>query len=412
VVLVASGMVLMLLFQSLFWPDRGLFWRAIGPTRAKVQPASEKKAAWGEIDYTSIALDRPEEYFAQDITNKVRTAWVFRDHSEQQLSSLFSSLGLSGTTLSQLTNRVNWELLPRAIRVWPPPQAVAEMEADARKALYKLLAQNPENALQTSPFRFRADGFDDWFANCGLSKQKIDLVRNMAYVDGASLCFADAPTFAQLSTPEETMALIKCLWRVSTFVMKVRIHPETDVDAVVKYWGAFGAGKAYKPLIESMSRVQAGSSINVSYFLPAFARLRLYTYPDPRDTNILRQDCFWTAMNFFNAAPDNGFFDSAYTKKILATDYNRLSDSSRQFGDLLLLLGHDNQALHMCVYLADGVVFTKNGANTQQPWVLMRMSEMLGEYEKQRPFEIVVYRRKTPPKLSSAVHFSSAINTL
>jgi hypothetical protein len=231
-------------------------------------------------------------------------------------------------------------------------------------------------------------------------------------LDGPSLCFADAPVFAQLSTPEETKALVKCLWRVSTFVMKIRVDPATDVNALMKYWGRFGAGKAYKPLIESISRVQAGSAINVSYFLPPFARLRLYTYPHPRDTNILRQDCFWTAMNFFNSTPDNGFFHSDYTQKVLAMDYTRLRDASRQFGDLLLLLGKDNQALHMCVYLADDVVFTKNGANTQQPWVLMRISEMLGEYEKDKPFEIIAYRRKAPPALSSAVQSSSAMYPL
>jgi hypothetical protein len=117
-------------------------------------------------------------------------------------------------------------------------------------------------------------------------------------------------------------------------------------------------------------------------------------------------------MNFFNGAADNGFFDPAYTKKILADEYAKLKDGPSQFGDLLLLLGRDNQALHMCVYVADEVVFTKNGASTRQPWVLMRVSEMLGEYEKDKPFELVKYRRKTPPRLSSTVHFSSATPSL
>ena len=157
-----------------------------------------------------------------------------------------------------------------------------------------------------------------------------------------------------------------------------------------------------------MSRVQDGAAINISYFLPPFARLRLYTYPDPRERDSVRQDCFWTAMNFFNSAPDNGFFDSAYTKQVLAKDYARAPGRARQFGDLLLLLGHDNQALHMCVYLADDVVFTKNGANTQQPWVLMRISEMLAEYEKDKPFELVAYRRHASSPLSPAASAARA----
>lgn len=414
VVLVAAGMVLMLLLQSLFWPGRGLVWRKQSPATAtlasRIPPG--QAPSWGDIHYTPIALDRPEEYFKADLTGAVQTAWVFRNHTEQQLHGLFSTLALPAATLAQLTNRAHWEFLPRAIRVSPPPQAIVSLPPEARKQLYHLLAQNPENVLQATPFRFRADGFADWFAECGLPPEKIDLVRQLTYLDGASLCFADAPAFAQLATAAETKALLKCLWRVSTFVMKLRVTPSTDVESMLAYWGATGAGKTYKPLIDSMSRVPAGSEINVSYFLPPFARLRLYTYPDPRDPNVRRQDCFWTAMNFFNSTPDNGFFDPAYTQRALKAEYIQPRDDVQKFGDLLLLLGHDNQALHMCVYVADDVVFTKNGANPQQPWVLMRISEMLGEYEKAKPFEIVRYRRVAPPQLNTTGRLSAGPHSL
>jgi len=115
----------------------------------------------------------------------------------------------------------------------------------------------------------------------------------------------------------------------------------------------------------------------------------------------MRQDCFWSAMNFFSDEPDNRFFDSDHTQTILRTDYDKVREGEKQFGDILLLLGPANKALHMCVYVADDVVFTKNGANTIQPWVLMKMSEMLGTYEPERPFEVIVYRRKTGPPVTS-----------
>ena len=233
-------------------------------------------------------------------------------------------------------------------------------------------------------------------------------MRKLTYPQAGNLCFADAATFAELATPDETKCLVKSLWRVSTFMMKLRVDPGTDVEALMKYWGTMGTGRAYQPLLESMSRVPEGTAINLSYFLPPFARLRLYTYPNPRDTNIVQPDCFWSAMNFFNTTPDNRFFDPEHIQKVLRSDYARLSGGgeANRFGDVLLLLGKDNRALHMCVYLADGVVFTKNGANTQQPWVLMKLSEMLGDYETEKPFDIITYRRKTPP-LTSSLGFPS-----
>jgi hypothetical protein len=408
VVLIASGMVLMFLLESLFWPGRGLFWRS-----AMNVPAANtaNTPPWGQIEYVPIALDRPEDYFTNDLKEAAGTVWVFRNHTEQQLSALFASLNLEANAQSYLTNRAHWEMLPRAIRLSPPPEVVISLSAETRRQLYELLAHNPENWAQAMPFRFRASGFDDWFANCGLPKPKIDLVRKLTYTEHGNLCFADAAAFSQLSTAEETQCLVKSLWRVSTFVMKVRVDPKTDVEELMKYWGTFSSGRAYKPLVESMSRVPEGSALNVSYFLPPFARLRLYTYPDPGDTNIIRQDCFWSSMNFFNVAPDNGFFNPEYTRRVLKADYGRIADGSRRFGDLLLLLGTNELALHMCVYLADDVVFTKNGANIQQPWVLMRLPEMLSHYEAERPYQIVVYRRKTPAP-NSALQVSSFASAL
>lgn len=399
-------MVLMFLLESLFWPGRGLAWKASPKRGSSSAAVATNVPPWGQIEYVPIALDRPEDYFTNEFETTVKPAWIFRNHTEQQVNALLASLNLSAGALAHLTNRAHWEVLPRAIVISPPPEAVTSLSADTRRQLYDLLAHNPANWAQATPFRFRADGLDDWFADCGLSKSKIELVRKLTYVDQGNLCFADAATFAQLSTPDETKCLIKGLWRVSTFVMKLRVDPRTDVDQIMKYWDKFGSARAYKPLVESVSRVPEGSSINISYFLPPFARLRLYTYPDPRDPHIAQQDCFWSAMNFFNSTPDDGFFNSDHTRQVLKSDYVHVADDSRQFGDLLLLLGQHEKALHLCVYLADGVVFTKNGANTQQPWVLMKLQEMLGQYETEKPYQIVVYRRRTPVP-GAALQFSA-----
>ena len=408
-------MILMFLIESLFWPGRGLAWRK-NPATGKNVPATVSSGTntppWGRLEYTPIALERPEEYFTNDFAQKMPTVWVFRNHTAPQLTALFTGLDVSDAARAYLVNPDHWQLLPRAIRVVPPSEVVLSLSSETRRRLYEVLGRSPDNPFHANPFRFRKDGFDEWFAECGLNEEKVALVRKLTYTQQDNLCFADASTFSQISTPEETKCLIKTLWRVSTFMIKVRVDEQTDVEQLLSYWGRLGSARAYKPLLESMSRVEGGSAANISFFLPPFARLRLYTYPNPRDSNIAHQDCFWSAMNFFNTEPDNGFFNPDYTQKILRTEYARVRDGSQQYGDVLLLLGRDNQALHMCVYVADNVVFTKNGMNTQQPWVLMKLPEMLGVYELEKPFEITVYRRTKPAPISSTHEFSSAARTL
>jgi hypothetical protein len=115
---------------------------------------------------------------------------------------------------------------------------------------------------------------------------------------------------------------------------------------LLSYWGRFGGTRAYKPLMESLTRVPEGTTINVSTVLSALSRARGSTrIRNLREPNVMRQDCFWSAMNFFNDEPDNRFFDSEYTQKILRSDYDKLRDGEKQFGDILLLLGPANKGL-------------------------------------------------------------------
>jgi hypothetical protein len=398
-VFVLAGMLFMFLLDAVFWPGRGWLWRqgaASGASPASAADAKTQEAPpWGRLEYVRIALERPEEFFTNSV-HRLPTRWVFRNHTEQQFTAFLASIDLPPVARKWLGDRAHWQIEPRAIVVMPPPEIVLSLGREPRAKLYDLLAQNPENVLHRTPFRFRAGGFEDWFADCGLPAEKIDFVRQLTYEQQGTLCFADAPAFSQVATVEETKCLVRALWRVSTVVIKLRLDPKTDVDALLKYWDAIGTASAYRPLIESMSRVEEGATLDIIRFLPPFARLRLYTYPDPRNANVAREDCFWSAMNFFNSAPDERFFNPDHIRAALNNDYTKPVDGSKRFGDVLLLLGAGGQALHMCVYIADDIVFTKNGANPQQPWVLMQLREVLGEYDREKPFTVVTYRRKTP----------------
>jgi hypothetical protein len=138
-----------------------------------------------------------------------------------------------------------------------------------------------------------------------------------------------------------------------------------------------------------------GGSLSVSYLLPTFARVRLYTYPYTwNDPSASRQDCFFTSMNFFNMDPDTNFFDRAYTARVLESDYERVGQAPT-FGDVVALCGASGEMFHSCVYIADDFVFTKNGVDPEQPWVLMKMADMLMlYYPTDRSGHISFFRRK------------------
>ncbi len=310
----------------------------------------------------------------------------------QQVAQLIESCELTPSQKAALLDTNRNESAPNGWIIRPPPEIVRQLSPAARIRLYDVLAQSPENAGQAFPFFYRKDGFDEWFSGCELPPERVALVRKLAYPKGNLLLFADVQLFELLSSSNETRCLIKTLCRVPTLLMKLHVTPQTDIDALLNYWGGCCNGKAMKPFLKSIARVPGGAEMNISDFLPSVPRLRLYRYPDPGSS--VREDCFWSSFNFFNDEPDNRFLDPAFADQKLQRDFDEVRGEKR-FGDIMLLLGPRQEAIHMCVYVAEDIVFTKNGGHIYQPWVLMRTNEMMVQYGADQPRSWRVFRKKS-----------------
>ena len=105
----------------------------------------------------------------------------------------------------------------------------------------------------------------------------------------------------------------------------------------------------------------------------------------------MREDCFWSSFNFFSDEPDDRFINPEYADRILQSDFTEVHGEKR-FGDVMLLESAE-KAVHMCVYMADDIVYTKNGGHIYQPWVLMRIADMMVQYQSDQPRRWRVFRK-------------------
>jgi len=225
-------------------------------------------------------------------------------------------------------------------------------------------------------------------------------LKKLLYQNGSSLLlFADKDSaLRQLPNDSEKRLFIKTISRKSTLLARLKIDADSDIDALSGYWDVGGRHKDILPLMRSLQRVEGGLNMSIIYLLPHFMREHLYTYPFPSsDPQAPKQDCFWSAFNTFTSQPDDRFSDLQYTHQVLMTDYYNIAQPS-QLGDLVFLSGSDSQALHAAVYVADDVVFTKNGFHCTQPWILMHLKDMVETYAARVPpgkqLNVVYYRRK------------------
>ncbi|HEY2952359.1 MAG TPA: hypothetical protein VGK40_07245 [Verrucomicrobiae bacterium] len=349
---------------------------------------------WGDFEYEELPLHGPNDLLPDTSRPLVGPRWYFSDGTREQITALLNSLDYSARDTAALLDPARWEPSGKGLYLSPPPELVLKMSPATRARLYRVLANYPENSAQRNPFRFRLDGFNEWFADSGLGSEPIEMLRGLVYTNGGTLCFCDGSIAQRLFSTSDFKRLVKTLYGENTFLMRLKVTPNSDIDTILKYWARGRQATTMQPLLEALAKVPGGGSVTIAYLLPPFARLRLYTYPNPAtDPAATRENCFWTAMNFFNENPDPQFLNLENTRRVLEMDYLQ-TEKLPVYGDLIVLVDATGTPIHMCVYLADDVVFTKNGVDYMQPWVLMRIRDMKQFYVARTPVRMLVYRSK------------------
>jgi hypothetical protein len=248
-------MILMFLLQFVL-PDRFRWIKAApdAPETTESNPHSAGKPPWGEMQALPITLARPDNYFTNLTPPSKATTWFLPAASWTALVQLVESMGLDGKTRSFLLSNANWEKKPDGFQCFPPSEVILALTPTLRARLYNQLGQAEQNTAQRNPFRLRQEGMADWFNESGLAEEKISLVKKLLYTNEETVCFADLSLFAQLSLPAETLLLMKSISRVPTYMLKLHVDPEANIDSLLKHWARFGNVRDMKILVRSLSR--------------------------------------------------------------------------------------------------------------------------------------------------------------
>jgi hypothetical protein len=187
--------------------------------------------------------------------------------------------------------------------------------------------------------------------------------------------------------------------RNATFMLRLRIDENSDLGSIERYWRYPERPNDLGPVLRSISRVPGGYTLDVAHLLPSMPRKRLFTYPvASHDPLAGKRDCYWTSLNFVNEPTDDELVDPPKAFAVLKRDFERV-DEANAYGDIIVLYSAMSRLpIHAAPYLADGVVFTKNGRSLRQPWMLMKQADLLSYYTSTLPeedrVEMRVFRRK------------------
>ncbi|MCC6414898.1 MAG: hypothetical protein IT582_03190 [Opitutaceae bacterium] len=347
---------------------------------------------WGDLEYVTILTEPPEQQIGARFPNVDHVNWVLVDYTTAQLDALWQSAGLSAAEIATINQSQLRETAGGIITIHAPRDFVFNLSPTARQVIYTALAAFPQNTAQAEPFRFTASAREEWFKESGLKPETIAQVQRLLYQRGNSLLFSDqALVVPTLKSIEESTRLIKTLARKSTMLLKLRITPDTDTDALERYW-SFPGSKDIGPLLSSLKRHGHSTTLDIVHLLPRFARARLYTYPAPNDPGVSTyMDCHWTVLNFFNPEPDQRFQDINQVADTFRDYYHPVTGRPR-FGDIYLFSLPNGDIIHSCVQIADDIVFTKNGAAANSPWILMKYADVVAFYPTNLPLDVQRFR--------------------
>lgn len=374
--------------------------RAI-PANEPVNPESTRgiPGPWGQLEYRTIRIDLPGEYVFKLPSDFPPVRWFFHGYSKERAVEFLRSAGITTAQLAAL-QKAGWTTEAAGVAVAPGDELILALTPETRAKIYSLLVEFPENARQIDPVWFQTGQVEERLKDSGLSASSLKLLKGLLYPQGPSLLlFADfEPALRQIAGDRERYRFVQAVSRKKTLLARLRIDADSKLDSIADYWGVGGRKKDVAPLLAAL-RHEGNAGVQIICLLPAFAREHLYTYPLAHDAGSTTavQDCFWTAMNFFDDTPGHCPIGT-HDVETLNRDYNNILTPT-QLGDTIFLATRDGVPVHAAVYIADDIVFTKNGGSLTQPWILMHMQDMLDtyavKYPRSGPLKIFYYRKKT-----------------
>ncbi len=374
----------------------GVFNGTAPPELPLAAPEAPAPGPWGVLSATPIVISPPLEYVSTEDARPGRTPWFFPGVTLDQLESLLTSAGLDAQTATSLRATARQDKAANGVAVLPDPATVRALPADVRARLYLLLASVPLNGDQAHSYRFFGASPEAWLGQSLISPDTRALVEPLIYRDGDFLHFADLDLIrAAVTDEEEIRRLIKALSRQATMLVELTVPSGADVAGLTEYWGRGGRKTDLKPLLESVASSASHPAIDIAHLLPEFAQNLLYRYPKITAADLDRPviaNCLWTALNFFEAEPDDRFLNVAHALNTLKTDYY-LVEAGFQLGDIVAFVDSRELIFHAAVYLADDLVLTKNGLSPMAPWVILPLEQVKGYYRTRASDPELLYHR-------------------
>ena len=353
---------------------------------------------WGRLRCFPIFLEAPIDMMNEIALPRPVPRWAFHQALEPQLPALFERVGLPVDFVTELLDPKNQSRYGSMLYLFPKVDRIEAMTSDMRQGLYPVLAQYADNAFHQTPITITTKTVDEWTATSKLRPDLLERFKKMTWIRNGCLAFGDVNVLIfHAQTHSEAQHIHKFCSRTLAIMAQLELTDETDVESVLDYWTLHSRPrrKSIEPIMRSVVELKGIKHLPISHILPPLARKLVYTYPDASFNQLNALPfCHWTALNFFNYEPDHALMDDRLATSAVLENFSK-TDPPYDYGDIIFFADAEGLAFHSCVYLAAGMVYTKNGENKFAPWIIMTLENLKKIYITNPNQRIQGHRRKT-----------------
>ena len=351
---------------------------------------------WGDIEYHYIYLEASEQLVSHFALPSTQPRWSFPGATREQLAAVFEAARIPADWIERWLSPAHLLVQPGVLHVLLPIEHLEGLMAEQRAFIYRELANWQVNEFHRDPVFITSGSVADFFRHTDIAEEHVGWFERMCYRRGNVLCFSDIPALLRRARgASEARRLFKLCSRTRAIIARLRVTPQTDCEALLRYWSDVERRKDVLPMLQSLTNMRQVGSIDLIHILPPFARKLVNSYP-PLELGMHGRmpDCHWSSLNFFNYEPQDYYLDTRLAASHVLESYEPIAGPYR-YGDVLFFLdGPNGASYHSCVYIADDLVFAKNGDNIANPWILTRLEDQKQVYLSGVAGHVQAYRRR------------------